>query len=63
MKRTLGKLYFRGLKMNNGERKRELLEIFLKALFVYAKVILADMGEESYGGHNLVADLLLAHHE
>jgi hypothetical protein len=60
----LGDLYLRGLKLNNGDRKRMLIEILSAALASFATFVLIECGlDTDYDPHDLVADLLLRHHK
>jgi hypothetical protein len=60
---SLGALYIKGLKINNGYRKQELLEILSKSLAQFASLVLIELGvENEYSPHDLVADLLLQYH-
>jgi hypothetical protein len=61
-KLELGALHLKGLVLNNNERKKQLLEIFAKALPRLAESILVDADAKAYGKHNLVADYLIQHH-
>jgi hypothetical protein len=62
-KLSFGRLYLQGLNLNNSWRKTELVKLFAKALATIAELILVDAEVEDYSKHDLVADLLLEHHE
>ena len=60
---TLGSLYLKGLKLNNEDRKKELIETLSSAMADFASLVLLEHEMEGiYEHHDLVADLLLKHH-
>ena len=63
MKLQAGALHLKGRFLNNTARKEELFEILAKALPRFADFVLIEDDAESYGKHDLVADLLLLHHK
>lgn len=61
---SLGDLYLRGLKLNNGDRKQKLVEILATASADFAPFVLIECGLDSdIEPHDLVADFLLLHHK
>jgi hypothetical protein len=63
-KASLQNLYLKGLQMNNQDRKAELIELLCAALPEFAALVLFDCElEDDLEPHDLVADLLLQHHE
>jgi hypothetical protein len=62
-KLPLGKLYLRGLQINNNARKSKFLTILCATMAHTAEMLLAQFELEGYGKHNLVADFLLSHNK
>jgi hypothetical protein len=57
-------LYLKGLKLNNKDRKAELIELLCAALLAFANLVLIECRlEKVLEPHELVADLLLQHHD
>ena len=59
MNSDIGKLWIQGRIQNNNGLKSYLIWLFAKALALFARLFLVEMDAESYGEHNLVAELLL----
>jgi hypothetical protein len=65
MRIELGQLYLCQLVLNNDAKKEDLKETLARALPRMAKHLLIETGDLviKYGEHNLVADLLMSHHQ
>ena len=63
MNTEIGKLWIQGRIQNNNGLKSYQVKLFAKALALFAKLFLAETDAESYGAHDLVAELLLRHHK
>ena len=60
---SLKDLYLKGLELNSKDRKAELMELLCEALPAFANLVLIDCElEKVFTPHDLVADLLLRHH-
>jgi hypothetical protein len=63
MNTEIGKLWLQGRVLNNNGLKSYQIRIFAKALPLLARLFLVEVDAESYGEHDLVAELLLRHHQ
>ena len=63
MNAEIGKLWIQGRIQNNDGLKQYLLRLFARVLPLIAKLFLIEVDAESYGEHDLVAEVLLHNHK